>query len=501
MATIWVNGKNKSGEYLKDVIISEPYLENSNIVIVKGVKKETEKESKKYKIITSKGVLIIGLTENNSSTKYWNENYKKLTDKEISWKSPVDMAIGAITIDLPISKEKEQFKKYDICLGISGYDKNDGHLIIIRKDSVKSLGIENPKIGQLIGGKRVLNKLVQGDKILAIEPIILSNETIDYVVTNDLNTKLEDNWKIYTYCKAELDGTPKSVEHALAIMESGYIEATEHTNTYIADCRLQTLAMNDENPKNRDKGTITIRNIGNGIGKLYIYKRNRTSSLSHTVVGKITKGIELIDFSNKGIITTICSPERLMVIGKTNEEAKKIFEKYNITLEYEGAPNDIIIEQTPEYTVEILKEKKVITKGKPENEIVKIKIFDDKAPISSWYFRKMTGLTTKKVGSLPISFKHGDMVLFNKNEEYAKGLLPENLADEKEGFPEGVIGVTNMAKRYKGHIGIRLSPNKKFGPTAETFEGTNIVGLVVENGEIIKKLKTKDKVYFLEITD
>ncbi|ABR56573.1 conserved hypothetical protein [Methanococcus aeolicus Nankai-3] len=499
MAKVLVNGNIKSGDVLKEVIENEPHLENSNIAIIRGIKKETEKESKKYKITTTKGVMIVGITENNESVDFWNKNYSLLEGKNLRWKSPLDVAFGAITIDLDVVKEPYKFKKYDVALSISGFDKTEGHLIFIKKDATEAQGLRNPKIGELIGGKRILPKLTTEDKIISIEPIMESREKIDYLLTTDLNTKLEDDWKIFTYCEAELEGPSKAVEHVLAIMESGYIEASEHTNTYIADCRLQTLKMDEENLKDRDRGTITVRNIGEGIGKVFVYKENRTSSLSHTAVGKITKGMELLDFSEGGIITTISTPERLTVIGKTNEEAKKLFEKYGINHTMEGAPNDIIIEQTPKYTMDILKSKEVITKGIPENKIIKIEIYDEKAPVSAWYFRKMTGLTTQKVGSLPINFKHGDMVMFDKNEEYAKGLLPENIPNEETGCPEGVIAITNMAKRYKGYIGIRLSSNDKFGPTGESFEGTNIVGKVVENGEIIKKLRAKDRVYFLEV--
>lgn len=499
MVNVLVNGNLKSGEILKDVIENEPYLENSNIAIIRGIKKETEKESKKYKITTTKGVIIVGITENNETVEFWNKNYSLLEGKNLRWKSPLDVAFGAITIDLDVAKDSYKFKKYDVALSISGFDKTEGHIIFIKRDITETPGLKNPKIGELIGGKRILSKLTTDDSIISIEPIRESREKIDYLLTTDLNTKLEDNWKIYTYCEAELDGPSKAVEHVLAIMESGYIEVSERTNTYMADCRLQTLNMNEENLKDRDRGTITVRNIGTGIGKVFIYKENRSSSLSHTAVGKITKGMELLDFSDSGIITTISTPERLTVIGKTNEEAKKLFEKYDIVYTMEGAPNDIIIEQTPKYTMDILKSKEVITKGIPADKIIKIEIYDEKAPVSAWYFRKMTGLTTQKVGFLPINFKHGDMVMFDKNEEYAKGLLPENTPHEETGCEGGVIAITNMAKRYKGYIGIRLSHNDKYGPTGETFEGTNVVGKVVENGDILKKLRAKDKVYFLEV--
>jgi len=54
MVKVSVNNKEKEGKTLKDVIEGEPYIEGSNIVIVKGIKKEV-KRSKKYRITTTKG--------------------------------------------------------------------------------------------------------------------------------------------------------------------------------------------------------------------------------------------------------------------------------------------------------------------------------------------------------------------------------------------------------------------------------------------------------------
>ena len=155
MVEVIVNDKPKSGKLLKDVITGEPYNEGANIAIIKGIKKEVEKESKKYKITTTKGSMVIGITENNETTKFWNENYKKFEGKNLRWKGISDMAFGSITIDLEMSKEPEKFKKWDVVLSISGFDRTEGHLVFVKKDTAEIYGTKNPKIGILIGGKRV----------------------------------------------------------------------------------------------------------------------------------------------------------------------------------------------------------------------------------------------------------------------------------------------------------------------------------------------------------
>ncbi len=492
MAKVIVNGNEKEGTYLKDVINGELYKKGANIVIIKGTKKEIE-TSKKFLVKTNKGSITIAITEDNETAKYFLNNYKNFVNKKLRWISGIDIAFGPTRIDLDISDEEKKLDKWDVILSISGLDKDEGHLIFITKKIIGKYGLKEPKIGRIVGGKWVVSKLNIGDYIEDIEPVMVEKEAVDYFVTTNLDTKLEDGWKIYTYFTAEFDGPNEAVEHALALMEDGIFEVGEETNTYICDRRLQTLKVEEGNLIERDRGVITVRNFGVGEGKVFIYKESRTSSLSHTVVGKVKEGMPLIDFSTSGIITVKTIPERLCVIGLYLDEAIEKLKKYNIEVEAEGEV--IVVEQDPKYTLEVLRQKKVKLKCVNENEILKIILYEDKAPITSWYFRKTSGLTTVKVGKLHVYFKHKDIVMFKGNPDYAKGLLPENTPKDKVKAYE--IGVSNMVSRYKGMIGVRGVDSDKFGPTGESFDKTNIVGKIVENYEILNKVKPGDDVYIL----
>ena len=55
-----------------------------------------------------------------------------------------------------------------------------------------------------------------------------------------------------------------------------------------------------------------------------------------------------------------------------------------------------------------------------------------------------------------------------------------------------------MSAKNMGLIGIRSEDNHEFGPTAESFSATNIVGLVCSNFEIIEKLKEGEILYVTE---
>ena len=491
MAKVIVNGKEKEGTILRDVVKDEFYKEGGNIVIIKGTKKEA-KVTRKFLIKTNKGNISIAITEDNKTAEFFLNNYKRFV-KKVRWVSGFDVAFGPTRIDLEVSDKEKVFNRWDVLLSLSGLDKDEGHLIFITKKTSGIYGLEEPKIGRVIGGKWVIDKLELKDYIIDIEPISEEKELVDYIVTTDLNTKLEDGWRIITYFEAEFFSEPQATEHCLAIMEDNEFEINEYTNTFIANTSLKGLKVEEGNLIDRDRGCITVRNFGEGEGKVFIYKESRSSSLSHTVVGRVKKGMELVDLSTSGFLTVKTIPERLCSIGLTVDEAIEMFKKYEIEVEVEG--DGIVVEQEPEYTLNVLKEKKVKLKAIDKSKVITIELYEDKAPITSWYFRKTTGLTTKRVGKLHVYFKHKDIIMFKGNPEYAKGLLPENTPKDKVKALE--IGVSNMVSRYKGMIGVRLSDHDKFGPTGESFEKTNIVGRVVENWELLKNVKSGEDVYIL----
>ena len=114
MAKVIVNGKEKVGETLRDVIKDEYYKEGANIVIIKGIKREAEKIPKKFLIKTTKGNITIAITEDNETAKFFINNYKDFV-KKLRWISGMDVAFGSTTIDLDISTEPREFKKMGCC--------------------------------------------------------------------------------------------------------------------------------------------------------------------------------------------------------------------------------------------------------------------------------------------------------------------------------------------------------------------------------------------------
>ncbi len=144
--------------------------------------------------------------------------------------------------------------------------------------------------------------------------------------------------------------------------------------------------------------------------------------------------------------------------------------------------------------MDIIDQKQVITHGVPDDKIVYIEL-NEKAPKSSWYFKKITGLLDSPVGSLDVMFAYPGMnvMMFKGNPLESKNLIPENTP--KGLVNAGEIGITNISRRQIGVIGVRFEKNDEFGPTGEPFQGTNIIGNIVMGIENLEKFKQGDKVY------
>jgi UPF0288 family protein (methanogenesis marker protein 3) len=179
-------------------------------------------------------------------------------------------------------------------------------------------------------------------------------------------------------------------------------------------------------------------------------------------------------------ISVKTSPHSLSLLGLTQKEAESILGEEKIKHERVGDTSDtaIIVEQEPSYTAEILKAKAVKTLGIDKNNIIEVKLYEDKAPNTVKYFRKITGLINKSIGKLDIQFAHPSvsLVAFEGGSIDAGSLIPENSPTSISS--RGDVGVTNMSRQHKGLIGVRLKDDEAYGPTGEEFDGTNVIGKI-----------------------
>ncbi|OFV67986.1 MAG: Uncharacterized conserved protein UCP005852, methanogenesis [Candidatus Syntrophoarchaeum caldarius] len=272
------------------------------------------------------------------------------------------------------------------------------------------------------------------------------------------------------------------------------LKVEEINDTYVKIVGSADFYGNGDDPTGfRSSNTVTVRNTGNGIGNVYIYRRNVLPSRSHDVVGILenTEVLEGLKASDEVMLSV--EPPRIMAIGMQQEEAYRMLSARGIHQIREGAIEDdaIIVEQNPVYTISILKTGEVRTYGISSDKILRIKLCEN-IDQTLHYFRYATFMRAG-VGKLSVKKKYRAFVLFDERAGYKRSIMPENTPDVMESF---TIGVTNMAKEGAGTIGIRLKPSEKYGPTGENFKASNIVGTVTENRELLNDLKTGDTIYF-----
>jgi putative methanogenesis marker protein 3 len=502
-----VNGEKielPEGSTIKDAIEAAKahYIEGCVLGVVKG-KEEIEKHVNKYKIKTSRGSIIIELLEEEASNlvKTWKNMYKEFESHRIRWTTSNEVSMGPIKSELTPTRDENQYEKWDVVISLSGFTADATHIIFSKSKHKAVYGVPEENKGmfaRIIGGKRTLNHLTDDDIIKEIKPVIERSSTIKSATITNLDTLVTEGNEIFTYVLVKPEfKSPDSVEHFFALSESGKIQVDYDSNSFVGFYKLQGLQKSAEFIDQRKRGTLTLRNSGKGVGRVYIYREDRVSTPSHTVIGHVEKGMQLMDIANPGdYITFKSEPERIMTLSMTQKEAKEYLSSKGVEHIREGLKEDdaIIVGQEPQFTMDIIKEGKVKTLGINKDEIIYIDI-NNTAPRSSWYFQKLTGLVDSPIGSLKVHFAFPGMkvMMFEGRSKDAKGLIPENTPPKC--VTAGQIGITNMSRRHVGMVGVRFEDNDEFGPTGEPFGGTNIVGKVVEGLENLEKFKEGDVVY------
>ncbi|MDR0900568.1 MAG: methanogenesis marker 3 protein [Methanobrevibacter sp.] len=530
-----INGTDielEEGSTIKDAIAisNAPYEEGSIICLIKG-KKEFEKNINKYKLKTPKGSIIIEMIENKENTEnnkynedyevsenndprplidFWKNNYSEFEGLKIRWTSTNEVAIGPVTTDFEPTMDENSYNEWDVILSLSGFSQESTHIIISKEKHSAVYGVPNHNKGifaKVVGGKRTVDLLTDEDSILAIEGVVERSSITDSSSVSDLNTVLEDGNQLFTYVSIKVnENSPESVEHLFSVIESNKnnkIKVDYDSNSFVGFYSLQGLGKDPEDETQRKRGTVTVRNTGKGIGKVYIYREDRVRAPSHTTVGYIEKGMELIDIAKlNDYITVKSNPGRIMTLSMNQTQANSYLESIGIKHEQIGStgPNSFIVSQEPEFTIDIIKKGSIKTTAINKEDLTLIELFDkkDQAPRSAWYFKKITGLVEKPVGALKVHFAFPGMKLsiFEGNDKEAKGLIPENTANNC--INAGTIGITNMSRKNVGLIGIRFEDNNEFGPTGEPFNATNIVGIVKTDLKPIEKIKEGKLLYIQE---
>lgn len=427
----------------------------------------------------------------------------------LHWQDRSAAAFGPFPSDLVPQRRSHLYERGDVILGCGGYDPGRSYLTFSKSRHSADHGADasGGVIGVVVSGRGVLDRWTTGDRVTKIEPIISWADTSRSFTTSDPGLILEDGMQIVTRVTVVAQGfssekitteSAETVEHMLLALQSGRFVVDRATSTHIADLRRAETDLSAEYRHPRREGAVTVRTKGKLSGGIFFYRTDVPSSLVHSIAGQVVQGIELVRLAQEhDVLDVTVQPGRIDLLGLPVPKAKEIAATRGFALVLDKDVGDrIVVSQEPGTTLDVLAERKVTVTTAPFEKVIDIELDDAHAPVSCAIFRKVTGLVEHDAGMLPVFFKFDDVVLFKPTIPVGIRINPENTPVDEA--PAAGLGITNDSRKGAGLVGVRLSANREFGPTSEPFEGTNMIGRVIDT-EKIKKVKEREKVYIREV--
>jgi len=462
-------------------------------------------ETNLYGITTSKGRMVVRI-ECEKIMEGWRRVFGRFNGSGIRWVTREAAVFGPVVSDFEPSREGVELRQYEIALSLAGFSNETTHLVFGKR--LHSSAYAPPKgcgvVGKVVYGRHVVEELRMGDHVEKIEPVVEFREGSGTVQRGEPKQELKEPVEIFTRIALDLEqGSPMSGEVVYKVTAGGTLKVFRKTSRYVACDDLGLVALKAERQYRRGRGSITVRNGGSMVGSVYLYLREAALAPSHNLTGAVERGMELADILAEGDRVAVeVRPERMELLGGKMADAERILSGKAIAMKRVGDASDgaLVVDQEPPTTLEVYGRKEVSCTGVDPSRVLRVRLFQDEAPVTVKYFRRVTGLEMRRVGRLDVFFTtpKNEIVLFKGDEVLAKVLLPENTPGKKVGV--NFIGVTNTIKRFTGMVGVRFTESEEFGPTAEKFDGTNIVGEVVGNVGTIKGLKGKESIYMMEET-
>ncbi len=507
MITIHLDGERletAEGSTLASILAG--YEKDCCVAIIRPAIKEQAKTSS-LAITTTAGEVTI---EVQGQAAAFLESPGIIEQLNLHWTDRYATAFGPFPSDIHPDRKPHLYDRGAVILGCGGYEPARSYLIFSRVRHSADHGADESGgiIGTIVSGRAVLDRFSTGDRVTKIAPVMSWADTNRSFTTSNMSLVLEDGMHVVTRVKIMAQGfspdkitteAAGSVEHMLLALQSGRYTVGRATSTHILD---QRLAGTEDVPKEfrrpRREGTVTVRATGKTAGGVYIYRADVPASLMHSVVGQVVQGIELVKLAKEhDVFAVSVEPKRIDLLGVAFAKAQEITTARGVafTSDKQDAGR-IIVSQEPGTTLDVLAEKAVKVTTAPLEKVIDIALDDVAAPASCDVFRRVTGLIQHDAGMMPVFFKFDDVVLFKPEIPAGLKINPENMpADEA---PAAALAITNDSRKGAGLVGVRLSASKEFGPTSEPFEGTNIIGRVIDT-EKLKKVREKETVYIREV--
>jgi len=490
------------GATIAEVIQGRLLAEGASVAVARSME-QVRKETPEFEVTTPHGSFVLELNASPLASK-WKTLIQMLVGKTIRWKTSKVTAVGSFPTDVEVNRMPAHLRRFDCFLALGGFDANSTYLMIAQIDHEGVYGVANPVVARVTRGRHVLELLQEGDVVTKVEPVVMELTSRDAYATTDLAQRLEAGMSVETYVRLKLDPrSPVACEHLLVAAEKGYLPVSEKSQTFTAASNRMDVSLIKEHSEVRQKDMVTVRNQGPGMGRIYFYNVRRQVSPSHSTVGMVQTGRELVRLApSGGRITIITDPARVMVVGLTQAQAAERLQARGLVQVRSGdaADDSIVVEQEPELTVHILEEKTVETFGVRPEKIVNWELFRDKAPNTIRYLEKISGLDHKPIGAIKVHFTFEDfpMISFEGEPSLGASIYPENFYEGK--YYRGDLGITNMSRPNRGLVGLRLQDSDEFGPTGEEPTSTTLIGRMRSDIDLMMHgIREEDIIYFREV--
>ncbi|KLK88340.1 methanogenesis marker protein 3 [Methanoculleus sediminis] len=467
--------------------------ERFSVAVIRPALVEDEAESQEVRFAAPAGDLVVEVAKTAAVSRLLRPEVAE--QLRLHWQDRYAVAFGPFESDVRPARHPGRYERGDVILGCGGYDPSRSYLIFARMGHTADYGApaDGGVIGKIVTGRGLLDRLADGDQITGVERVFRRVDRSNVVVTRDSDFPLEDGMQVVSYVEAEVQGfgedgidtgTARSVEHFLLSVQGGRFRVDRSSSTYVADTHLVPTRVPAEFSGPRLEGTVTVRTSGKSSGGIYIYTQGVSASPAHTVVGRVVHGIELVRFAGEGDLLAIrAEPEQFDLVGLSLADAEAVAARRGVALTADAAEGDrVVVSQIPATTLEVLAGGEARVETVPADHVVSITLDEAAAPRSVTIFREVTGLKHHSVGKMPLVFIFEDVFLFKPKIGKGVGIIPENTPGGE--VPAYTLAMTNDSRRGAGMVGLRTTPNAEFGPTSEPLTGTNVIGKVLDAGNL-----------------
>lgn len=480
-----------AGSRLGDLLPGRDF--RCSVAVIRPALEEDTAESQEVRFVTTAGDIVVEMVDPAVAARLFSPGLSERL--RLHWQDRYAAAFGPFESGIRPARRPGRYERGDVILGCGGYDPAQSYLIFARMRHTADYGApeDGGVIGRVVTGRGLLDRLGEGDRVTGLERIFRRADRSHAIITRDAELPLEDGMQIVSYVEAEVQGTgedgldtrtARSVEHFLLSLQGGRFRVGQSSSTYIADAHLVPTRVPMEFSGPRLEGTITVRTAGKSSGAVYIYTQGVSASPAHTVVGRVIHGLELVRFAGEGDILAIrATPEQFDLVGLSLAEASEVAARRGIALTADESEGErMVVSQTPATTLEVLAAGAVQVATESSGNVVSITLDEEAAPRSVTIFREVTGLKHHAVGKMPLVFVFEDVFLFKPKIAKGVGIIPENTPTGE--VPAYTLAMTNDSRRGAGMVGIRTTPNAEFGPTSEPLTGTNVIGKVLDAGNL-----------------